>query len=278
MPASDWMPGKHAGAVALVTGSTRGIGEATARHLAREGARVVVTGRSKDRGESVAAAIRDDGGEATYAPADLAIEDEVAAVIAHAVERFGTITTLVNNAVPADRLGYLTGSEMITTVTQHILEQVMATGVNGVVYMCKHAMPVMAEAGGGAIVNIGSAVSMMGYRGLIAYTAMKGAVDSITRAIAVEGAPSNIRCNALILGSVPSGEATAHHDTDPEFRAALEAAHLTRVGRPQDVAYAVSFLTSYESEFLTGALVPLDGGMTCRAPAPEAPRAAAQDA
>jgi 3-oxoacyl-[acyl-carrier protein] reductase len=264
---------KLVGKVAVVTGSTRGIGEVTARHLAREGARVIVTGRSQDRGAAVAASIRSEGGEATYVRADLSNEDEVQGVITGARDRYGSVTTLVNNAVPADRLGYLSGAEQVTTVTREILEQVMAAGVNGVVYMCKYAMPEMAKAGGGAIVNIGSTVSLMGYRGLIAYTAMKGAVDAITRAIAVEGAPSNIRCNALILGSVPSGEATAHHASNPEFQAALEAAHLTRLGRPQDVAFAVAFLVSHESEFMTGALIPLDGGMSCRAPAPEAPRA-----
>jgi NAD(P)-dependent dehydrogenase (short-subunit alcohol dehydrogenase family) len=254
-----------------VTGSTQGIGEATVRHFADQGARVVVTGRSIDRGNAVASSIRDSGGEAIFVPADLANEGEIRLVVERAVDTFGGLTTLVNNGFPMDRQSYRTGHESIRTVTPEVLEQVMSAGLYGLVYFCKHAFPAMEQSGGGAIVNVGSASSALGYGGIVAGTAAKGALHSLTRSIAVEGASSNIRCNALIVGSIPV-RGNSDLFAAPGYREAMEAIHLTRLGEPKDVAYAAAFLVSDEAAFITGALLAVDGGVTCRAPVPDLSR------
>src|SRR5262249_35645279 len=149
--------------VAVVTGSTSGIGAASAELMAAEGARVVVTGRSEERGARVRDSIVARGGEAIFGPADLGDRAEAQGGIAAAIETFGTVTTLVNNAFASDRIDQIrAGLEHVTTITGDHLETVMRVGLNGALYMCKYAFPEMQRNGEGSIVNVSSGVGVLG--------------------------------------------------------------------------------------------------------------------
>jgi NAD(P)-dependent dehydrogenase (short-subunit alcohol dehydrogenase family) len=257
------------GKVALVTGSTRGIGRATAVRFAAEGASLVVTGRSQDDGRAVEQEIRDAGGEAVYVPTDLAKEDDVVAAVDAAIDRYGRLTTLVNNAAPTELMGPGRLDRRVTELTNEGWDSIMLVGLKAIMWMCKYAIPRMIEAGNGAIVNISSAASILGTPGLDTYTALKGALNTLTRSIAVEYAPDNIRCNCIVSGMVLTSEGAFKMMDDPVIGGATKAMHLTRLGLPEDIANAALFLASDEAAFVTGALLPVDGGVTCRMPVPD---------
>jgi 3-oxoacyl-[acyl-carrier protein] reductase len=263
------MGDRLAGKVALVTGSTRGIGRATAARFAAEGASVIITGRSRDDGATVEKEIRDAGGEGSYIPTDLAQEDDVVAAVAAAVERYGSLTTLVNNAAPTELMGPGRLDRKVTELTNEGWDSIMLVGLKAVVWMCKYAIPRMVDAGGGAIVNISSAASVLGTPGLDTYTALKGAINTLTRSMAVEYAPDNIRSNCIVSGMVLTSEGAFKMMDDPVIGGATKAMHLTRLGLPEDIANAALFLASDEAAFITGALLPVDGGVTCRMPVPD---------
>jgi len=257
-----------AGKVAIVTGSTRGIGRACAIRFAEQGASVLVTGRSVDDGAAVEREIREAGGEATFVRTDLAHEDDVVAMVQAAVERYGRLTTLVNNAAPTELMGPGRLDARVTDLTNEGWDAILRVGLTAVVWCCKHAIPEMAKAGGGAIVNISSAASILGTPGLDTYTAIKGALNTLTRSIAVEYAPDNVRSNGIVSGMVLTSPGAFALMDDPAIGGATRAMHLTRLGVPDDIAYAALWLASDEAEFVTGALVPVDGGVTCRMPVP----------
>jgi meso-butanediol dehydrogenase / (S,S)-butanediol dehydrogenase / diacetyl reductase len=269
------MAGRLDGKVAVVTGSTRGIGRATAIRFAAEGAGVVVTGRSEDDGRAVEREIRDAGGEATYVRTDLAREEDAAGMVAAAVDRFGHLTTLVNNAAPTELMGPGRLDRRVTDLTDEGWDSIMLVALKGVVWACRHALPAIAAAGGGAVLNISSAASLLGTPGLDAYTAAKGALNALTRSLAVEYAPDNIRVNAIVSGMVLTSEGAFKLMEDPAIGGATRAMHLTRLGLPEDIANAALFLCSDESAFVTGALLPVDGGVTARMPVPDISASAA---
>jgi 3-oxoacyl-[acyl-carrier protein] reductase len=264
------MPGK----VAVVTGSTRGIGRAVAVRYAAEGAKVVITGRSQGAGAEVEREIRDAGGEAVYVPTDLAREDDVVAAMQTAVDRYGSLTTLVNNAAPTELMGPGRLDRAVTEVDNDAWDAIMLVALKAVVWCCKHAVPRMVDAGGGAIVNISSAASILGVPGLDTYTAAKGALNALTRSMAVEFAPSNIRVNCIVSGMVLTSEGAHIMMDDPVVGPATRAIHLTRLGLPEDLANAALFLASDEAAFITGALLPVDGGVTAKMNVPDISAAA----
>ncbi len=257
------------GQVALVTGSTRGIGRATALRFAAEGASVIVTGRSRDDGRAVEQRIRDAGGEAVYVSTDLAHEGDVVAAVDAATDRYGKLTTLVNNAAPTELMGPGRLDRRVTELANDGWDSIMLVGLKAVMWMCKHAIPRIVDAGGGAIVNISSAASILGTPGLDTYTALKGALNALTRSIAVEYAADNVRCNCIVSGMVLTSEGAFKMMDDPAIGGATRAMHLTRLGMPDDIANAALFLASDEAGFITGALIPVDGGVTCRMPVPD---------
>jgi NAD(P)-dependent dehydrogenase (short-subunit alcohol dehydrogenase family) len=157
----------------------------------------------------------------------------------------------------------------VTELTDEGWDAILRVGLTGVRWCCKHAIPEMALAGGGAIVNISSAASLLGTPGIDAYTAMKGALNALTRSMAVEYAPDGIRCNAIVSGMVLTSPGAFALMEDPAIGGATRAMHLTRLGVPDDIAYAALWLASDEAAFVTGALVPVDGGVTCRMPVPD---------
>ncbi|MGH7896671.1 MAG: SDR family NAD(P)-dependent oxidoreductase, partial [Candidatus Binatia bacterium] len=195
------------------------------------------------------------GGEAVFLAA--ALEDEAAAtaLVDGAAARLGGLTVLVNSAAA-------TGGERRSVGELDTAEWERALRVNltSVAWLCRAALPHMLAAGRGSIVNVSSRQAERASAGLAAYVASKGGLNALTRAIAVEYGPRNVRCNAISVGYVLNERRDAN--LSASRRAELEAMHLTRLGRPEDVAYAIVYLASRESEFVTGALLPVDGGGT----------------
>jgi NAD(P)-dependent dehydrogenase (short-subunit alcohol dehydrogenase family) len=255
--------------VAIVTGSTRGIGRATAIRFAAEGAGVIITGRSEDEGKEVERQIVAAGGKATYVRTDLANEDDVRAMVKAAVDGYGKLTTLVNNAAPTELMGPGRSDRRVTELENDAWDSIMLVALKAVVWACKYSIPEIANAGGGTIVNISSAASLLGTPGLDTYTAAKGALNTLTRSMAVEYAPDNIRSNCIVSGMVLTSEGAFKMMEDPVIGGATKAMHLTRLGLPDDIANAALFLASDESAFITGAVIPVDGGVTARMPVPD---------
>jgi NAD(P)-dependent dehydrogenase (short-subunit alcohol dehydrogenase family) len=243
------------GKVALVSGSTRGIGRSIAQVFASEGAKVAVTGRTVERGQKVVDLITADGGEAEFFALDVTQEESVASVIDQVVERFGSLTTLVNNAAPTVEVG--SNIKPLVDVTTEEWELILRSALTGnVFWSCKYGIPRLAAAGGGSIINISSGQSVIGMGGFAAYAAAKGGMNSLTRAIAVETAADNIRCNTIVVGRVVAkGDAGA----------GITPGSLTRLGVPNDIAYAATYLASDESAFVTGSILTADGGFTINA-------------
>jgi NAD(P)-dependent dehydrogenase (short-subunit alcohol dehydrogenase family) len=238
------------GKVALVTGSTRGIGRTMAEMFAKEGAKVAVTGRTVARGEKVVNLIKDAGGDAAFFELDVTQEDSVARVMDAVVDRFGSLTVLVNNAAPTIEVG--TNIKRLVENTTAEWDLIVRSALTGnVFWSCKYGIPHMVAAGGGSIINISSGQSVLGMAGFAAYAAAKGGMNALTRTVAVEEAPNNIRCNTIIVGRVLS-KGDAGHGVTP--------GHLTRLGIPEDIGYTALFLASDESAFVTGSEITADGG------------------
>jgi NAD(P)-dependent dehydrogenase (short-subunit alcohol dehydrogenase family) len=247
------MAGRLAGKVALVSGSTRGIGRSIAEQFAAEGAKVAVTGRTVAKGEKVVARIVEAGGEATFFPLDITDETSVRTTMDAVADHFGGLTTLINNAAPTDLVVkyYKPLAEYTTEEWNSI---VLGTLTGNVFWASKYAWPHLRAAGNASIVNISSGQSMGGFKGLGAYGAAKGGVNAMTRTLAVEGAEHGIRSNCIIVGRVVSGSGDSGLHTGP--------GHLTRLGQPMDIAYAATWLASDEAAFVTGSLVTADGGFS----------------
>ena len=241
------------GKVAIVSGSTRGIGRSIAEMFAREGARVAVTGRTVDRGEKVVARITEAGGTAAFFPLDITDEDSVHSVMDAVADRFGKLDVMINNAAPTDAVSTQV-KPMIEYTTEEWNRILVGTLTGNVFWACKYGIPHLIAAGGGSVVNISSGQSVVGLSGFAAYSASKGGINSITRTLAVENAEHGIRVNAIIVGRVVA------HSKDTGV--GIGAGHLTRLGTPDDIAYCATWLASDESGFVTGSLVTADGGFT----------------
>jgi NAD(P)-dependent dehydrogenase (short-subunit alcohol dehydrogenase family) len=258
-----------AGTVALVTGGTRGIGRGLVVMLAREGAAVAFTGRSEERGREVEAAVRGAGGRVRYVRADNGHEEQIARAVQTAVDEFGRLTTLVNNAI-SDDVGSGKDSH-VDSIDDETFENILRISLKGTLWAAKHAIPQMRKAGSGSIVNISATSSVLSLPGRPAYQASKGAINALTRQMAVDYGKERIRVNTIIVGFVFTGtpEMTAIL-ARPELRAAFEKNVLVPyLGEPADIAAGVVYLASDESKYVTGTQLTIDGGALSRQSLPE---------
>ena len=241
------------GKVALISGAARGMGAAEARLFAKEGAHVVLGDLLRQEGQAVANEINDAGGQALFVPLDVTSEDSWRNAVNAAVERFGNLNILVNNA------GILVREEL-EEGTDHGWDSTMNVNAKGVFLGMKLAVPSMLKAGGGSIINI-SSISGIVSLGYPAYNASKGAVRLLTKNVAIQYADQNIRINSIHPGVINTTMMDGDTRSDEDWDRLIP---LGRFAEPIEVAYGVLFLASDESSFMTGSELVIDGGFTAQ--------------
>jgi cyclopentanol dehydrogenase len=247
-----------AGKVVLISGGARGMGAAEARLFAREGAQVVLGDILDAEGKAVEAEVNAQGGQAVFVHLDVTREAEWEQAVALAVSRFGTLNVLVNNAG-------IGGASRIEDTTAEAWDRVLAVNAKGVFLGTKAAIPAMRQAGGGSIVNISSQLGLVGMDDSSPqYTASKGAVRLLTKTTALQYAREGIRCNSVHPGPIVT-PMTERRRAEPDvYQRMLSRIPLGRYGEPDEVAYAVLYLASDESSFVTGSELVIDGGWTAQ--------------
>ena len=240
--------------VAIVTGAGSGFGEGIARRYAEEGARVVVADIDQEKGEQVAADI---GASACFIAADVTRDSDWRRIVDAALDHFGGLHVLVNNA------GYTHVNGPMLEVPEDEFDRVYAVNVKSIYHSARHVVPIFRKRGGGSIVNIASTAALRPRPGLTWYNGSKGAVVTLTRSMAVELAPDRIRVNAInpVIGETGMLERFMGKTDTPQNRAAFEAGiPLGRFSRPADIAAAALWLVSEEAGFVTGVALEIDGG------------------
>jgi NAD(P)-dependent dehydrogenase (short-subunit alcohol dehydrogenase family) len=255
--------GRLEGKVALITGASSGLGRVGAELFAREGAMVVIADITD--GDEAVEAIAAAGGEATYVNCNVTDEQSIEAAVAHAVETFGGLNIIYNNA------GVMLGDDdNPTNTSMDTYNLTMDINVKGVLLGCKYAIPAMLASGGGSIVNVASFVAHMGAATpQIAYTASKGAVLAMTREIASIYARQGIRANALCPGPIMTPLLAKFLSDDARRNRRLVHIPMGRFGEPIEIANGALFLASDESSWMTGQSLIIDGGITSAYTTPE---------
>jgi NAD(P)-dependent dehydrogenase (short-subunit alcohol dehydrogenase family) len=245
--------------VAIITGAKSGIGFATAVRFVAEGAKVVVADIRDAHREVQELTTR--GGEALFVETDVSSESQVQALIEKTMTAYGRLDVVVNNA----------GIELAKTVlntTEQEWDRLMDVNLKGVFLCCKAAVAVMQRQGGGVIINVASELGLVGGSEIAAYSASKGGVVQLTKAMAIDHASDHIRVNCVCPGPVetPLLQAIIESSLNPEQerRSILEKTLLKRVGRPEEIANVILFLASQEASYMTGSVVVVDGGWTAR--------------
>jgi NAD(P)-dependent dehydrogenase (short-subunit alcohol dehydrogenase family) len=244
--------------VAIITGGTSGIGLATAQLLSQEGARVVLIARNQSRGQAVVEQIFAAGGQAIFVPGDVGLAVDCQRCVATAIETFGRLDILFNNA------GVIYVNRNLVETSEEEWDATLGSNLKSIFLMSKYAIPHIAEAGGGSIVNNASIFGLVGGSGVAAYCAAKGGVINLTRAMAIDHASQNIRVNCICPGSVDTPLLENEMKDLGGIEAQLPkfaARHpLNRIASPQEIAQAVAYLASDDASFVTGIALPVDGG------------------
>jgi NAD(P)-dependent dehydrogenase (short-subunit alcohol dehydrogenase family) len=255
--------------VALITGAASGIGKASARLFAREGARVLIADLDEANGRAVAAEITAAGGTAQFVATDVSKTADAARAVDTAVRAWGRLDILYNNAAPTRLCNE--HDRAVHELDEKVWDTMIAVALKGVFLMSKHALPVMMRQKRGVILNTATINALVAEPGVDSYTAAKGGVVALTRSMALNYAKHGIRVNTISPGYVAT-ECQQDWIKDPAARAAAEALHLTRLGRPEDIAGLALFLASDQAEFMTGSNIVIDGGFTAFKTQPAAGR------
>ena len=241
--------------VILITGALTGIGRATALAFAREGAHVAVCGRHDDAGNALVTELRAVGVEAEYIRADVRDEDDIRSLVDKTVSRFGRLDVAVNNAGTEGKPG---------PVTEQSAESYAATfdtNVLGTLLSMKHELRVMLPQGSGSIVNVSSAYGSVGAAGASVYVASKHAVEGMTKSAALEVAGTGVRVNVVAPGTTDTGMLTRFTNTDENKAALVSTVPVKRLATPEEIAHVIVFVASANASYMTGASIPVDGGM-----------------
>jgi NAD(P)-dependent dehydrogenase (short-subunit alcohol dehydrogenase family) len=244
------------GKVAVITGSSRGIGRSSAELLAKLGAKVVVSSRKADACEIVAEGIRKEGGDALVIPCNISRRTEVEALIAGTIKHYGKIDILVCNAAVNPYYGPL------LDITDEAFDKIMGSNVKSNIWLCKLAIPAMAERGNGSVVIISSIGGLRGSPVIGAYGISKAADFSLCRSLAGEWGPKGVRVNCVAPGLVRTDFARALWEDEERLKRRCATTPLRRIGEPDEIAGAVAYLGSDASSFMTGQMIILDGGVT----------------
>ena len=241
--------------VVLITGALTGIGRAAAVIFAEEGAQLVVSGRRDTQGQELVAELEELGAEAIFVRADVRNEDEVRSLVDQAIARFGRLDIAVNNA----------GTEGLGgPVTDQTAESYAATfdsNVLGVLLSMKHELRVMLPQGSGSIVNISSAYASVGAAGASVYVASKHAVEGLTKSAALEVAGTGVRVNVVAPGTTDTGMLSRFTNTAENKAALVSTVPFKRLATPEEIAHVIAFVASAHASYMTGASIPVDGGM-----------------
>jgi NAD(P)-dependent dehydrogenase (short-subunit alcohol dehydrogenase family) len=245
------------GKVAMITGGASGIGRATALLFSREGATVAVVDIDETNGQSVVQSIIDDGGRAIFIQCDVTNESDCLSAVDKTFKEYEKIDILFNNA------GIIRRASVVDT-TEEEWDKVMATNVKSVFLLSKYAIPIMIRAGGGVVINTASGWGLVGGRKAASYCASKGAVVLLTKAMAIDHGPQNIRVNCICPGDTDTSmldrEAQQLGIPREEFLAEAEQRPLRRIGKPEEIANAALFLARDASSYVTGTALVVDGG------------------
>jgi NAD(P)-dependent dehydrogenase (short-subunit alcohol dehydrogenase family) len=241
--------------VVLITGALTGIGRATSLAFAKEGARIVIAGRRDEAGQNLVAELRRLDAEAEYVNADVRHEDDVRNLVDKTVARFGRLDVAVNAAGTEGKPG---------PVTEQSAESYAATfdtNVLGTLMSMKHELRVMLPQGSGSIVNVSSAYGSIGAPGASVYVGSKHAVEGMTKSAALEVAGTGVRVNVVAPGTTDTGMLTRFTSTGENKAALVSTVPVKRLARPEEIAHVIVFVASADASYMTGASIPVDGGM-----------------
>jgi NAD(P)-dependent dehydrogenase (short-subunit alcohol dehydrogenase family) len=244
------------GQVAVITGSSRGIGRSAAEIMASLGAKVVISSRKADACEAVAAAIRKSGGEAIVIPCNISRKEEVGTLVKGTLDTWGRIDTLVCNAAVNPYFGPL------ANIPDEAFDKIMSSNIKSNLWLCNLAIPPMAEKGGGSVIIVSSIGGLRGSAMLGAYGISKAADFQLARSLAVEWGPRNIRVNCVAPGLIRTDFARALWEDEKNLKPRLATTPLRRIGEPDEIGGIVAFLASRSASFMTGAVIVADGGVT----------------
>jgi NAD(P)-dependent dehydrogenase (short-subunit alcohol dehydrogenase family) len=242
--------------VVLITGALTGIGRQTALAFAPGGARIVVSGRRDDAGQVLASELRALGAEAEFVRVDVRSDDDVRELVDRTVKRFGRLDVAVNNAGTEGKPG------PVIEQTAETYAATFDTNVLGTLLSMKHELRVMQPQGSGSIINLSSTMGHRGAPGASIYTASKHAVEGLTKAAALEGAPFGVRVNAVAPGPIDTDMLTRFTGTGDRKAAQMAGVPLRRLGQPAEIADAIVFLASAQAAFITGQIIDVNGGKT----------------